>query len=308
MEKKKSCGCLAGAAALLGILAVGAVFRGANPEQPAVPSSSETQPQSAAAESVTESNAESAESESAPEQTAEDSRAESPVIILSHEIRSGIDGKDLLVIEFEFTNITDKAANFATTFTDKVYQNGVECEQAYFEDLDSPSQMADILPGVTATIKLGYYLHDMTAANVVVTEWIGSTEYLNETLDLGGGAGEQISADAETAVAIAGHRMSKDYQGNDVLIVDYTYTNGESKPESFMWSFSAQAYQNGVACSDTVIGCDDLDLSMLSADIQPGVTVTVSIGYELADSSDVQIIVTKYLHDDALLDETIPVS
>ena len=140
----------------------------------------------------------------------------------------------------------------------------------------------------------------MTNATVVVTDLFGTETLLEETIDLGGGEGVVIDTEnlQETSVKVIGHHMSKDYSGEDVLIVDYEYYNGSDEAESFMINFSAKAFQNGIECDDTVIGCDEVDSEKIMNEVQPGVTLSFSRGYHIIDASDVEIKVEGRLFDD----------
>lgn len=230
----------------------------------------------------------------------------SPIKIAQHSLTKSHDGKDVLIIEYEFTNNTDKAKSFSALFTDKVFQNGVECSNALLiDDVDTSAQLANVLPNNTTTVKVAYTLQDMTKATVNVKKWISDDVYLNEEIDLGGGEGLKADTSnlSETSISIAQFRMSKDYKDQNVLIVDYSYYNGDKKAKSFSTSFSSKVYQNGVECNDMVFGCDDLDTSSNLNDIQPGVTITVSKGYILNDDSDVRVIVEGLFNDKPFIDE-----
>ncbi len=111
----------------------------------------------------------------------------------------------------------------------------------------------------------------------------------------------------ETTVKLHNSYLTKDYEGKDVLVVEYEYTNGEDEPESFMWAFDAKAYQNGIECDNMVFLDFDEDLENDNADkeIQPGVTCIVAETYLLQDMSDVELKVTDFVFDDEYLSETI---
>ncbi len=111
---------------------------------------------------------------------------ESPVEIVSQKLSKDYNDKDVLIVEYAFTNTSDKAASFVTTVTDKAFQNGVELDSTVMgcDDYDAGDQLKDVQPGVTFNVECAYILEDMSDVNIVVKEWIGSTEYLNETIAL----------------------------------------------------------------------------------------------------------------------------
>jgi hypothetical protein len=77
------------------------------------------------------------------------------------------------VITYEWTNNSEKTASFLITFSDKVFQNGIECESGIsVEGADSGSLMKEIRPGTTFEVKQGYVLNDTASpVEVEVTEW-----------------------------------------------------------------------------------------------------------------------------------------
>ena len=231
-----------------------------------------------------------------------ESAKESNITIVSHSLSKDKYDKDVLIIEYAYTNIEDKATSFSFACQDSVFQNGVECSSSVWgcDEIDSQQQLNDVQPGATYNLKVGYSLQDMTNATVVVTNLFGTETLIEETIDLGGGEGAAIDTEnlQETNVKVTGHHMSKDYNGEDVLIVDYEYYNGSDEAESFMINFSAKAFQNGVECDDTVIGCDEIDSEKIMNEIQPGVTLNFSRGYHIVDMSDVEIKVEGTLFDD----------
>lgn len=110
-----------------------------------------------------------------------------------------------------------------------------------------------------------------------------------------------------TSVKITGHTLSKDYKGEDILVVNYEFYNGEETDQSFALNFTDTAYQNGVECNDTVIGCDEVDAQTQLDNIQPGITYTVKVGYQIKDKSDVTIKVKRWIGEEVVLEETLKV-
>lgn len=272
-------------------------------------SSTKTEESSSSKETSTDSAPES----SAPESSSPESSApveDANIKIASWKLSTDYSGKDVLVVEYEWTNTEDEAANFMTTFTDKVYQNGVECDSTVIgcDDVDAQKQMNDVKPGVTYNVAVGYLLQDKTNANVVVSELFGD-DIINETIDLGGGEGAAAPGGeiAETSIKIADHFLAKDYADADILVVNYEFYNGEDSAKGFSFMFNDKAFQNGVECDSTVIS-DDVDTQTQLNEIQPGVTYTVSVGYHISDMSDIEIEVTDLFGTKEYLTETISLS
>lgn len=241
------------------------------------------------------------ESETIPEQSC--------ISINSHTISKDYDGNPILVIEYAFTNIDDKPKSFTFSVQDSVFQNGIECSSTVFgcDEVDSQQQLNDVQPGFTYNLKVAYALQDMTTATVVVTDLWGDETYIEQDIDLGGGAGHEqptVSADA-SPLKITNYFLSKDYDGKDVLVVDYQYTNIEDEAEAFIYEFSDSAFQNGIECDSSVFGCDDIDSQSQMSEIQPGVSISVKIGYHIQDMSNVNIVVKKLFTSSEVLNETI---
>lgn len=70
------------------------------------------------------------------------------------------DEENILVVEYAWTNISDKAKSFVWSIDDKVFQNGIECKSTSFkiDEIDTSKQSSDVLPGYTNNIKVGYVL------------------------------------------------------------------------------------------------------------------------------------------------------
>ncbi|MBD5128491.1 MAG: DUF5067 domain-containing protein [Ruminococcaceae bacterium] len=298
--------------ALLAALFCAAVLSGCTPGETSgsnISTSSDNSTSSSSEQSSsTKSEESSTDSEPAPESSVPVKEAN--IKVASWKLSTDYSGKDVLVIEYEWTNTKDDTANFMTTFIDKVYQNGVECDSGVIgcDDVDSQKQMNDIKPGVTYNVAVGYLLQDKTNVNVVVNEFLGD-ELLNETIELGGGEGAAPGGEiAETSIKIANHSISKDFEGADVLVVNYEFYNGEDSAKGFSFMFTDKAFQNGVECDSTVIGCDEVDVQTQLNEIQPGVTYTVSVGYHIEDMSEVEIEVKDLFGTKDYLNEKISLS
>ena len=230
------------------------------------------------------------------------------VSIVSHDVVKDKKGDQILLIEYAWTNNSDKETSFMVACRDKVYQNGIECPSynAMLDEIDSTKQMTDIKPGVTFNLKIGYTLQDNTNASVEVTNLLGDKYFLKETIDLGGGEGKTTGDPAsvsETTIKIADMFLSKDYEKKDVLVVKYEFTNGEDRPVIFSATFDDKVYQNGVECSSLAVFCDDVDSGTAIASVKPGVTYIVEVGYLLNDKSDVEIEVKEAFGDKVYLSE-----
>lgn len=115
-------------------------------------------------------------------------------------------------------------------------------------------------------------------------------------------------ADSEFAVAINGTTISQDYDGSPVLVVEYNFTNNSDEAASFVFSCDDKAFQNGIECDSTVIGCDEIDSQQEMNEIQPGTTYALKIGYHLQDTTtpvDIQVNSYDFIDEVLLLEQTI---
>lgn len=79
--------------------------------------------------------------------------------ILNIEITKDITGKDAVLINYLFTNNSNSSASFWIDVSAKVYQDGVECSEAY--TMDSLSTMTkDVQAGGTLEFSRAYTLNN----------------------------------------------------------------------------------------------------------------------------------------------------
>ena len=92
----------------------------------------------------------------------EEPSGEDTISIASWEISEDYDGKDVVVIEYAWTNNDDDTAEFAWSINDNVYQNGVELEDAFgCKKVDSDASLKKVQSGKTYNVKKAYVLEDM---------------------------------------------------------------------------------------------------------------------------------------------------
>lgn len=119
-------------------------------------------------------------------------------------------------------------------------------------------------------------------------------------------ASEQADAAAsEYAVSIDSARLGVDYEGKEVVIVSYTWTNNSDRATSFAATLYPKVFQNNVEIN-TAIVVDDLNSEGYMADVKPGGTVSFEMAYKIADHSDVTVEVTELISfDDTILAEQV---
>ena len=99
-------------------------------------------------------------------------------------------------------------------------------------------------------------------------------------------------------VEIKDARLTESIFGKPAIIVTYSFTNNSSEAESFFFAVEKNVFQNGIALGKAAHMADGEDYGDKdTADVQPGATVDIEIGYELYDTeSDVVVEVTEKSH------------
>ena len=81
-------------------------------------------------------------------------------------------------------------------------------------------------------------------------------------------------------------RLAKDYEGKDIVIVNYTFTNNSDNNASFTFAISDKVFQNGVGLNKCYTAAESAKYSSdnQSKDIKKGATLDVEVAYTLNDS------------------------
>lgn len=83
------------------------------------------------------------------------------VKVLEHRIVKDYENKPCIVIKYEFINNSKDATSFLLSIKDTVFQNGLECESAYFIDnFDTGQYQKEIKPNVPYEFEKAYTLID----------------------------------------------------------------------------------------------------------------------------------------------------
>ena len=87
----------------------------------------------------------------------------SPVILLDKELAKDYEGKDVLVLTFEWTNLTDENTYFLLDVSVKCFQDGVALESAIMIDDTYPTDKAitEVKPGGTIEVAEAFILSNM---------------------------------------------------------------------------------------------------------------------------------------------------
>jgi hypothetical protein len=111
-----------------------------------------------------------------PESEGEGAIGDYYVKILGVARTTDYDGNPAVVVTFNWTNNSDKAASFMWSTNTQVFQGGIECETAFIFDSDvysAENSMLDIKPGASLDVQSAFVLRDAeTPISVEVSELI----------------------------------------------------------------------------------------------------------------------------------------
>lgn len=97
-------------------------------------------------------------------------------------------------------------------------------------------------------------------------------------------------------VEIGDCSFGEDYEGNKVIVIDYTFTNNSDETTSASVELSFKAFQDGVELE--MAFSDDVDYGIGQKDIRPGVTLeNCQEGFVLTSDSTVEVEASYWLDD-----------
>ena len=113
------------------------------------------------------------------------------------------------------------------------------------------------------------------------------------------------------SVEIKDCRLAKDYEGKDVVIVKYGFTNNADKSQAFYIAFETNVFQNGVGLNEAYVLDDSAkyDEGNQTKEIKPGRSLDVEVAYELNDTkTDIEVEVTElFSFDDKTVTKTFSI-
>ena len=118
---------------------------------------------------------------------------------------------------------------------------------------------------------------------------VGSGE--STTTDQGNGTVEESLTDSTKLgkynIEIKSCRLAKDYDGKDIVIVTYSYTNNSENPAAFTFTFDDSAFQNGIGLPKSYFVSDSANYNSdnQNKEIKKGATLDVEVAYELEDTT-----------------------
>lgn len=103
-------------------------------------------------------------------------------------------------------------------------------------------------------------------------------------------------------VVVESCRLAKDYFGDPIVIVKYTFTNNDDDASSFEWSLDHHAFQGGVGLNRCYTADDSANYNDDDRykEIKKGASITFEIAYELNDTTtdvEVEVAELSYIGD-----------
>lgn len=85
------------------------------------------------------------------------------------QMGSDYQGSPIAIVSYTFTNVSDEdAQSFMVSCRDEVYQNGVQCESAFTQDVDSSACMTKVKAGNSVQVQKAYGVQDSSDLEVNV--------------------------------------------------------------------------------------------------------------------------------------------
>ena len=164
--------------------------------------------------------------------------------------------------------------------------------------------------------RLGSLLLALCVIATFVAFGLGSSSTETTTVEQQGGPGaavpNTVTDIAECSVEIKGCRLAKDWEGKDVVIVQYAFTNNDDEPKAFLYSFEDEVYQNGIGLNESWMLADSAKYSAdnQTKEIKKGATLDVEVAYELNDSvTDIEVEVSAlFSFDDTTITRTFSIT
>ena len=132
------------------------------------------------------------------------------------------------------------------------------------------------------------------------------------------GSGQAASAEntntlGDYSVVIDSCRLAKDYEGKDVVIVKYIFTNNsDENAAAFFTTLEDNVYQNGVGLNEAYILSDSANYSSdnQTKEIKAGASIDVEVAYTLNDTvTDIEVEVSEiFSFDDSKLVKTFSIA
>ena len=218
--------------------------------------------------------------------------------IVGAEALEDDDGDPAIRIWYDFVNQSDEVVAPWTALYTTAQQNGEDLDFTYLNDdvPESGNNALGVAPGYTARCTALYeYDPALGTISVAISEFMGNSvtaeldpNALPGAPEYDGPAWEEdpampayMAGVAETGegVEILGYDTTTDYDGEDVIVVHFRFTNTGESDDSFFSAFTNYAVQDGFGLESSM--CDDYSDEQDNAmtDIAPGESIDCAVVY-----------------------------
>lgn len=166
--KKKKTGLIIGIVAVIAVIAIIGSIGGGGDKKTDTSSSGDTSASTSAAVATTEKKAD----------------AKFVVKLGETKVIKDYEGKPALLVNYSFTNNSDKKQSFMVAIKDAAFQDGIGLNDAITmgNEYDSELQMKEIMPGKTLNVQAAYVLDDTTTpVEIQISELISFNDELIDT-------------------------------------------------------------------------------------------------------------------------------
>lgn len=117
----------------------------------------------------------------------------------------------------------------------------------------------------------------------------------------------EAASDGKYGIELKDAQVVTNYEGKNILVVKYTFTNYSEDTTSATVALYIKAFQDGVQLENGFLYTDDLteDLAPLQEndwkDIRPGASIDCYAGFELDSTSEVEVEVTEFISFDSTI-------
>ena len=222
--------------------------------------------------------------------------------------------KDILVVWFDMTNISDDYISASWDAYTTVIQDEAEVEYGYVDSADvaeTENVYRSIRPGVTIRcantfaankdggpieykVTSGYYDAEILTAEFDPAALPGAPKEAFEQekitdIDWLDGAAESGVYEDSAEVAFKNYEVVDGYNDRKVLRVWITYKNTGDEAASFFMAASLRAVQDGMTLSAGYTALDDENADLKDKDVEPGESLDICMDYELISDSPVAV-------------------
>lgn len=208
------------------------------------------------------------------------------------------DGESAVRIWYEFTNLSDEVIAPWLAVYMSAQQNEEDLDYAYlYDDVPEASNSSfAVAPKYTARCAQVYrYDPDGGTVTASISKFMGNSvkcefdpnalpgapEYDGPAWEADPGMPAYMAGVAETGegVEILGYDTTTDYDGEDVIVVHFRFTNTGESDDSFFSAFTNYAVQDGFGLATSM--CDDYsdEQDNATTDIAPGESIDCAVVY-----------------------------